>query len=542
MVPKRPGVDISQLEGPQGKRKIMILWSRNIGKTFLVRSEIIQWLLNYNSIRICFLTGGENIALPQLRALRQHFSTPSAKMRELFPEYCTKSKWDKAAKVWKDILVPESEWGTMHAFNVPCRQDFSLPESNFTLATEESNSTGAHYDLIVCDDIQNSGNYRTVQAREKTHQSFLAVTPLLAARGFLIVTGTRYHIDDVYAKIMTAVAADTRWLFSIRGAYSTDCKTCSRPACFHDTTGNAVEPPGLPGYPCTGFVSDTIERCLCPVIECANGTQYGHSLEYLMNAKLEDEPFFWCQYMNAPQQVAGEQTFTEELIRAQAFHDLQWLATHCPRAFSKVYAAVDLAYTTGLRSDNSVVYIFSVYQGQIFVWWCIYGKWNASTRIATLTDTLIDHRFRPIQTMYIEDNLNSDSTKLLIESAARDKGIMNLPVQFLNPNRQKDAKSIRIGEIEQVLKARRLWLYSGMPGYDLLVKQLLKHPNESSVLHDDLADDLGIVCQCPTNYLAETAPLTPRPNNNRHPWWDAMNKPHEEPGSAFGSDPRGFSC
>jgi hypothetical protein len=538
MVAKQPGVDISQLEGPHGKRKIMMLWSRNIGKTFSVRTEIVQWLLNYPNVRICFLTGGEAIALPQLRALRQHFSTPSKKLREIFPEYCIKSKWNKKDKTWSDIVVPESDWGTMHAFNVPCRTDFSLPESNFTLATEESNSTGAHYDLIFCDDLQNAQNFRTVQAREKTYQSYLGVTPLLAARGFLIVTGTRYHVDDVYAKIMAANAADTRWLFSIRGAYSEDCKTCGRAEAFHDTSVNKLQPPGLPGYPCAGFVPDGIERCLCPTITCSNGTQFGHSLEYLMNAKLEDEPFFWCQYMNAPQQIAGEQTFADSLIGAQTFHDLDWLAQHAPRWSSRVFAAVDLAYTTGLRSDNSVVYIFSVYQGQIFVWWCIYGKWNASTRIMTLTDTLVDSRFRPITTMYIEDNLNSDSTKLLLESAAKDKGISNLPVQFLAPNRQKDAKLIRIGDIEQILKAKRLWLFAGMPGYDILVKQLLAHPNQSQG-HDDFSDCLGIVCQCPTNYLGETAPQTPRPQGGPS-WLEKLSLP-QEPESTGANDGSGFA-
>ena len=493
MVKKQPGVDISLLDTEIKKR--LICWPRNLGKTFCVRSEIIQWLLNYPNIRIAFLTGSESIALPQLRALRHHLSHPSKKMRELFPEYCTESKLDKTTKTWSDTLVSESRWGTMHSFNVPCRNDFSLPEANFTLATEESNSTGAHYDIVFVDDLMNATNYRTPTARAKTHESFLAVLPLLMAGGYLILTGTRYHVDDVYAKIMAVAVKESKWLFSIRGAYSTNCSVCGKPECFHDWINDPLHP-GIEGYPCAGFVSDNIQRCLCPEITCANGTVYGHSLDFLTMQKLENEAWFYCQFMNAPQLAVGEAIFTEALINQQTIQTDDQFLTQFPRDAVELYVGVDLAYSgaeLGTKRDESVMYVFVKYAGQIAIRNAAFGQWNASQRVDQIVNLL--RKLRP-RTMFVEANLNHQSTQLLVEAAARASGLNQIPIVWMEPNRAKGAKNLRIENSEHMMKTGRLWLFAGMPGYEKLKKQLLDWPNGS---HDDHADCLAICCEAATS-------------------------------------------
>jgi hypothetical protein len=538
MVHKNPGVDLGLLD--PNCRKRILLAPRGTGKTHFVRAEITQWLLNYVNIRIVFLSGGENVAVPQLEAIKKGFSQASPAMRRFFPEYVLESKWNKKTKQFEDVLI--SDWGTVRHFTLPNRTNTTLPEASFTLATQESVSSGIHADVIFVDDLQNNANSKTEAALTKTHKSYLDVLPLLMPTGYLILTGTRYsgNPPDVYGRIMAQANTESSWKFMVEDAYSTDCTVCGQPDYFHEGWSvNHPQPLGLiPGYECAGFVSDGVKKCFCPQIACPDGS-YGHTLKYLDDQKAEDETFFYLQFMNDPTMVeAAAVVFTEALIGAQTFHDLQWLEQHCPRAFSKIYACADLAFTTGPRSDSTVIYIFSTYQGQIFIWHCISGKMNASTRIGSMVDLILDYCFRPIQQLFVEATLNSDSTKMLLESAARDAGLIVLPVTFLDASRAKDAKAIRIDNCEQVMKARRLWLYRGMPNYETLVNQLLKKNTDG---HDDYADCMGMCVAAPTFILTETSPSTPRRNNHRHPWWDEMNRPPEDPGSPYGSDARSFS-
>jgi hypothetical protein len=138
MVHKNPGVELGLLDPTCRKR--ILLAPRGTGKTHFVRAEITQWLLNYPNIRIVFLSGGENVAVPQLEAIKKGFSHPTAAMQRFFPEYVMVSLWTKKKKQFEDVLI--SDWGTMHHFTLSNRTNTTLPEASFTLATQESVSSG----------------------------------------------------------------------------------------------------------------------------------------------------------------------------------------------------------------------------------------------------------------------------------------------------------------------------------------------------------------------------------------------------------------
>jgi LmbE family N-acetylglucosaminyl deacetylase len=522
MVRKQPGVDIALLDANIKRR--MILWPRGSAKTTFSRVEQMQWMLNYPNVRICFLSGGEAVSMPQLEALKRHFSHPSDNMVKYFPEYVMESKWNKKTSQWEDVLV--KDWGTQHHFTVPCRTNFGLPEATFTLATEEAISSGTHFDIIFVDDLQNNANSRTTAALDKTHKSYLDILPLLMPQGYLMVTGTRYANGDVYQKIQTVASKESKWLFAVRDCYSTMCTRCGHPDVFHDRNVDAVNPPGLiPGYECAGFISNGVQGCLCPTIICKDGSQYGYTLDFLAMQKAESLSFFACQYLNRPELIRGAQVFTEELIKTYTILTEAQFETQFPRNSVELFIGADLAYSgpeLGDLRDESVMLIFVKYCGQIAIRNAAFGQWNASARVDMIVNLL--HKLRP-RTMFIEANINHESTQLLVEAACRAAGVHQIPIVWVEPNRAKGAKSLRIENSEQVMKTGRLWLYKDMPGYDKLVKQMLDFPN---CIHDDMIDCLGMCVESATKNLQLLAQMPPEMARLQKPnWLQQLSQPRE---------------
>ena len=168
---KKPGTPLAELDTVKKKR--MVLWPRGCAKTFSVRVEETQLILNYPSIRICFLTGSDDLAKRQLAALKNVFKQPTARFKHLFPEFCLVSKQTKKGE-WRDV---EPDWGNAHEFSVPARGNTILPEPTFCISTARSINSGSHFDVIVIDDLVNDRNWQSSALLEKSYQDYLSLCP-----------------------------------------------------------------------------------------------------------------------------------------------------------------------------------------------------------------------------------------------------------------------------------------------------------------------------------------------------------------------------
>ena len=90
-VQKRPGENMVLSDLETLTKKFMILWPRGLFKTSAVIVDIVQTILNYPNVRICFLTGGDQLAKRQLARIKHVFEKPSKRFKFLFPEFCIKS-------------------------------------------------------------------------------------------------------------------------------------------------------------------------------------------------------------------------------------------------------------------------------------------------------------------------------------------------------------------------------------------------------------------------------------------------------------------
>jgi len=501
-VQKRPGQDLVLSDLSTLTKKFMILWPRGLFKTSSVIVDIVQNILNYPNIRICFLTGGDQLAKRQLARVKRVFEKPTKRFEFLFPEFCLKSVLNKKEKKWEDVRC---KLGNAHEFTVPCRTNDTFAEPTFAISTAKSVKAGSHFDLIFIDDLVNDQNYRSVKLLEKCYQDYLDICPLLEPTGFIIMTGTRYSSGDTYERIQEMAQQEEReigrsiWKFSIRDCWSRGCSNCSHTDVYHNYDVNILQPPcGVAGCQCAGFVDNGSKGVLFPQTRTHDGRHIGHTLEFLEGERLRlGTEFFANQYENCPI-ASGTQVFTETLIGGQTLHDINQIP---PYNQSFTFGVGDLAYVGQPDRDYSVIFMCRLFQGQIFVYDCIYGNWDSGDIAKTSVDILLKHR---PNVLYYEKFNGWEAYNNVIAAEAAQRGITKVPIQWEKGSQVEKAKITRIGSVKGPLTQHRLWFFAGMPGYDILVKQLVKWPKLGR--HDDFADCAGQVVAAPTGYQLTTPP------------------------------------
>lgn len=82
--------------------------------------------------------------------------------------------------------------------------------------------TSQHYDIIIADDLVEPENCRTKEQRDKVYDFYLSLFDLLEPTGRIVVIGTRYHQDDLYAKILEETSQHQNWSVFVRSCYNSD--------------------------------------------------------------------------------------------------------------------------------------------------------------------------------------------------------------------------------------------------------------------------------------------------------------------------------
>ena len=523
-VQKRPGEGIGFTDLEAVTKKRMILWPRGHHKTAAVRVDIIQTILNYPNIRLCFLTGSDGLAKHQLGVLKAFFEQPSKRFLWLFPEFCLRSirnpkiENDADPRAWTDV---PARLGTANKFTVPCRTNRALVDPTFRIATAKMVKAGLHADGIYIDDLVNETNYRKPTALAKCYQDYLDICPLLDPAGIMYVTGTRYSFGDTYELIQENAREEekqhghTIWKFSIKDCWSHGCQNCPHTSVYHDYDINILQPPcKVLGCHCLGFADRGNKDVLFPRTRTHDGRTIGFTLEMLEGFKREYGPeFFANQYENQPI-AEGAQTFTEVLIGAQTLFDMKDIPDY---THSMTFFVGDLAYVGQEGRDYSVIFVVRKSQGRLFIIDCLFGNWDSGATSENVIQGMLQHR---PNNMYFEKINGWEAIERNIIAYAATLGIPKVPIEWVKGSQAPNAKLIRIGSVKAPLKNRRLWFFAGMPGYETLVRQLIKWPKLGR--HDDFADCCGMVVAAPTGYELENPPNElPRDSLN---WLQRLNQ------------------
>jgi phage terminase large subunit-like protein len=172
------------------KGKMLILAPRDHGKTEVAISYATRALCLNRDVRILWISESQGQAEKRMRRISALLN--SARILEDFttaPAEGAGPFRDEGSK-WTNNLIYLK------------RQRESVDASLECIGAGGA-VTGGHFDLILCDDIQDDKNTFSAGQRSKTREWWKGtIAPMLSRGGSLIVIGTRKHHDDLFAHIM----------------------------------------------------------------------------------------------------------------------------------------------------------------------------------------------------------------------------------------------------------------------------------------------------------------------------------------------------
>jgi len=163
-------------------RKKLILIPRGHLKTSIVTKAFsIQLMLRDPNIRILISNQVWDKAREMLYEIKQ-LLTDKSDLPKIFGPFIS-DRWRE-----DDIVVRQ--------------RTRALAAPTIGTSGVEAELTSSHYDVIFLDDLQGEKNFQTPEQREKVKRYYRSMMDLLEPGGLLVVIGTRWHLDDVYAYIM----------------------------------------------------------------------------------------------------------------------------------------------------------------------------------------------------------------------------------------------------------------------------------------------------------------------------------------------------
>lgn len=222
-----------------GGRRQLHLWPRGHFKSSMITvGYVIYQICKNPNIRILISNANLQNAKSFLREIKGHFER-NEKLRSIIGDQVNREdKWTDS-----EIIVKG--------------RSKNLKEPTIQVAGVGQSLVSQHYDLIIPDDIVNTESVNTPEQIEKTKIWFKLCLSLLDPSGEVVVIGTRYHFDDLYA-----------WLIKEHPEYHPQVHSC------YDEQGEPIFP--------SRFTKEVLDE-----IKKAQGS-YLFSTQYL-NSPVDDE-------------------------------------------------------------------------------------------------------------------------------------------------------------------------------------------------------------------------------------------------------------
>jgi hypothetical protein len=178
------------------KRRVL-LWSRGGAKSTFDHLDTVQWVLNFPSVRILYLTATVDLAKGFVGEIKGHFYwKEDPTWMNLF---------------WPEMCVEEGKSGPEQEFICPV---FASKKTGRAVPTIFASSNGKakagwRFDVIKADDAVSDVNSLTDTGAEKTSRQLFLSEKLLALGGnYIDYIGTRYHDADHYGVLIEKNVGD----------------------------------------------------------------------------------------------------------------------------------------------------------------------------------------------------------------------------------------------------------------------------------------------------------------------------------------------
>jgi len=188
------------------KRNMVRLFSRGTGKSTVHTIGFALWeAVNNPKVRQIIVNNREKNSIAFLRTIRQHIKF-NTRFRLCYP-YLKLAKDDQT-----EILFTLAEKDPR-------------PEPSIAAIGVRGNLVSSHWDIMHLDDIVCDKDMLSEDIRNGTKVWFEAAQSLLNVGGWFSITGTPWHLDDLYAKLRDdndGLPEEQRFTFKVKGALNGD--------------------------------------------------------------------------------------------------------------------------------------------------------------------------------------------------------------------------------------------------------------------------------------------------------------------------------
>lgn len=164
-----------------GRRKHIELARGHLKSSIVTKGWSIQQVLNNPDVRILLANAVWDNSRKFLRSIQKYVGQGSI-LETVFGSFQSQH-WnqDECTVKARKAILDAPTWATTGI---------------------EKEQTSQHYDIIIADDLVARENVMTPEQREKVYLYYKDLLDLLEPDGTIVVIGTRWHQDDLYAKII----------------------------------------------------------------------------------------------------------------------------------------------------------------------------------------------------------------------------------------------------------------------------------------------------------------------------------------------------
>lgn len=204
----------------QQKRGLLVLAPRDHGKTEACVTFTAQKMCEDRNIRILWIAEAAGNAEKRVRRVKALLQSEKVSV-----DWCTAEELGYGP--W--VKTEEDKWGARQVY---LNRQIQSVDPTLEAVGSGGAITGGHFDIIMCDDLEDDRTTFSEAQRGKTREWFRGtVRPMLARDGVMIVIGTRKHYDDLYGHLLNDATfrvmedkAIIRWPKSHRFSFDRDDK------------------------------------------------------------------------------------------------------------------------------------------------------------------------------------------------------------------------------------------------------------------------------------------------------------------------------
>lgn len=360
----------------------------------------------------------------------------------------------------KDDAGKRDRW-TTYEINIdhPIRSEMGIRDCTVTTGGVGKNITGLHPQYIIMDDVISPDNAYTQEGRDQVRSCYSQLASIESTDGYSLVTGTRYHPDDLYNDL---IHMDVE----IYNHYG-DCLGKEK---VYDSIIEVVEKDG---------------QFLWPKEKADNGKEYGFDIQLLATkkAKYLDKAQFYAQYYNDPNRGFGSCISSNKF----QYYNPIFLKQRMGKWYYKerrlnLYGAMDFATSVRKTSDFTAIALIGLdWEKNVFV--LDLDQFKSDNPREYINHLLAMQARWGFNKMAAEVSANQKGYVELIKDEIRNNGVL-ISIDEIRPNRNQGSKEERM---DAALRPRyedmKIWHHQGGLCKELEKQLIVQYPT-----HDDLKD------------------------------------------------------